>query len=501
MKTEEAAGIQIIRLAVFGSLLAGLTRTWADPDLWGHLRFGGDIISNGLPQTDSYSFTSDVRWINHEWLSEVAMHLAWSAAGAAGLIALKMALILATVVLVAVTIRHDRIAPVERDVLLFALIIGIWARVFVVRPQMFSMVLFAALLWILRTAERGRSRLVWLLPILFAVWVNAHGGWIVGLGTLALWTAGAISPFRAPGGDEGPLPIDASRGATAAAALLAIPATLVNPYGIGMWSFLRETVGLQRPNISDWRPLLESGVPVIVPWIISAALAIVALTRAWRRIPFAHIVIVVTLGITTIRVNRLDVFFMLSVVMLLGGQIGAARPPTLQTQLPLWTRRARIITGTAIAAGIALSWSFRAQLSCIRLDGPWMPERESGAFIAQNGLQGRLLVWFDWGQYAIWHFAPLLRVSLDGRRETVYSDRYVAEHLRLYFEPDTAIELLDRLAPDYAWLPRDLPLVSVLERRRWTPIFSGPVSVVLARDSSHPTHAATLGSRACFPGP
>ena len=28
---------------------------------------------------------------------------------------------------------------------------------------------------------------------------------------------------------------------------------------------------------------------------------------------------------------------------------------------------------------------------------------------------------FDWGEYVIWHLGPQVRVSVDGRRETVYA--------------------------------------------------------------------------------
>lgn len=49
-----------------------------------------------------------------------------------------------------------------------------------------------------------------------------------------------------------------------------------------------------------------------------------------------------------------------------------------------------------------------------------MPEREAVAFLRSNRLHGKLLTWFDYGEYAIWHLAPKLRVSLDGRRETAY---------------------------------------------------------------------------------
>src|SRR5690349_978476 len=63
-------------------LAPGLVVTRADPDLWGHVRFGLDILARpGLSSVDPYSFTQDIPWVNHEWLSELFMGAAYAAGG------------------------------------------------------------------------------------------------------------------------------------------------------------------------------------------------------------------------------------------------------------------------------------------------------------------------------------------------------------------------------------------------------------------------------------
>src|SRR6185369_11377240 len=79
-----------------------LLKTNADPDLWGHLRFGLDALAtHGLTTIDPYSYTSDIPWLNHEWLSEVVIAVAYRAFGSAGLVATKMVFIAATFALLA----------------------------------------------------------------------------------------------------------------------------------------------------------------------------------------------------------------------------------------------------------------------------------------------------------------------------------------------------------------------------------------------------------------
>ncbi len=35
---------------------------------------------------------------------------------------------------------------------------------------------------------------------------------------------------------------------------------------------------------------------------------------------------------------------------------------------------------------------------------------------------------FDWGEYVLWHLGPRVKVSIDGRRETVYSDEMYRQY-------------------------------------------------------------------------
>src|SRR6476659_4743591 len=95
-----------IRVLWFALAAVALSPTYADFDLWGHTRFGLDwLATHSLPSTDPYSFTQDRPWINHEWLSEVAMGLAFRIGEGTGLIALKMAIVGLTLAVLARRLR------------------------------------------------------------------------------------------------------------------------------------------------------------------------------------------------------------------------------------------------------------------------------------------------------------------------------------------------------------------------------------------------------------
>jgi hypothetical protein len=179
-------------LAIAAAVVLTVTaHTSADVDLWGHLRFGLDTLqTHSLEAADRYSFTSDRPWLNHEWLAEIAMAVAWTIAGASGLTLLKLACIAATLALMASALREQGVPHRPAILLLGLTLFGIVPRVTHVRPQLFSVLLFAALVRTLVSARRASSRqLLWAIPIL-AVWANLHGGWLVGTATLGLFCAG-----------------------------------------------------------------------------------------------------------------------------------------------------------------------------------------------------------------------------------------------------------------------------------------------------------------------
>src|SRR5262245_47049119 len=101
MGIQSALGVRHVLTAILLAVVAvALLGTTADPDLWGHVRFGQDILASGeLPRSDTYSFTSNRPWINHEWLAETAMALAFQSGGASGLNLLRLVLIALTLVL------------------------------------------------------------------------------------------------------------------------------------------------------------------------------------------------------------------------------------------------------------------------------------------------------------------------------------------------------------------------------------------------------------------
>jgi hypothetical protein len=490
--TEHQA-VEVLRVVAAIGALFFVAYTEVDPDLWGHVRFGLDILEDGrIASVDPYSFTSDRPWVNHEWLAEALMGLAHRSFGPAGLVALKACVVVAMVLVAAKAIRRVAWRPIDHDLLIALLLVATFTRAHLLRPQVFSLLMFAVMLFILIGADRGQRRLLVALPLVLAAWANLHGGWLVGLGVASIWIV-----VRFVQGGAGTV----GRAWLALLWAACVAATLVNPYGVGLWRFLRETVGLSRPEIQDWLPLLQLPVVIVAMTATVAATALAAVVKARRSADPAYVLIVSVLGVLTLRVGRIDAFFAVAVVMLLGPYLGRSRAaswePPQPDGPPLWRRPLPIAAVLAVA--LTLASTAGRTIACIPVSDA--PEPEATAFLERQAGGADVLTFFDWGQYAIWHLSPEIRVSLDGRRETVYSDALIQAHARLYNgEPGSAM-LPDRLGADLVWLPVDFPAVQRLERAGWKRAFHGPVSVVLEREPERPVvRVATPDKQArCFP--
>ena len=107
----------------------------------------------------------------------------------------------------------------------------------------------------------------------------------------------------------------------------------------------------------------------------------------------------------------------------------------------------------AVLAVSAVGSPISRGLGCLPIRDVWAPDLAAAAQL--KGLSGNLWTMFDWGEYAIWHFGPALRVSIDGRRETVFSDAMIQVNRAAEYGDSAALTHMASLGTDYVWLPSD----------------------------------------------
>jgi hypothetical protein len=162
------------------------------------------------------------------------------------------------------------------------------------------------------------------------------------------------------------------------------------------------------------------------------------------------------------------------------------------------------VDGAVVAIAVMLGLWVQAIPSCIVITKPgvgsWAPDVVAGE--ALKGRQGRLVTAFNWGEYALWHFGPSLKVSIDGRRETLYADETVKAQGAILQGAPTGLAVLAQLNPDYVWLPASSEKTAEWLRANGyrEDITTGHSFIAVRRDHAPLTawHGHFSG---CFPGP
>jgi hypothetical protein len=474
--SEVAAALR--PLALIGVATA-LLDTHADPDLWGHVRFGLDIL-NGVGAwtgSDPYSFTQDHPFLYHEWLGGVVMALAYRLAASTGLMVLKA--LLASMILALV---WQVAGPLRFTWRWGVMAVAAWSTLpltLTLRPQLWTGL---GVFLVCRVLVARSSRALWALPPLFALWANLHGGWIVGAALLVVWTAAAWVQ-RQP-----------TRWMLLLAGAVSLLATLLTPYHLDLWMFMLSTVRFGRDRITEWQPIWHNAGLPLLAWVLAAGLTLISLRRAGKP-EAATLIAMIGLALASARVSRLAPLFALSAIALL------PRQWPLQSSVPGDRDASRVVIDVvAVAVAVALAVGTGAFPPCIAAADSSSPD--TAAAESLRGAHGRLVTSFGWGEYALWHFGPDLKVSIDGRRETVYSENTVREQLAIVDGTPDGLAALARLAPDYVWLPAfSATTAQWLRANGYREDIRTRRSFIAVRSDLMPLTPWAGRASGCFPGP
>ena len=178
----------LLVLLIFGFSV----RRIAEPDIWWHLRNAAYLLQHhSFPRVDTYSFgAAGAPWLNFEWLSEVPFFLGFKAMGLQGLLAVYFALLV--LIYTAVYYRSCRAGADCKSataVTFLAILLG--AVSIGPRTLLFGWLCMVGLLLVLDRFQRTGKGL-WLLPPLFALWINLHGSWVFGMVVLTLTIASGL---------------------------------------------------------------------------------------------------------------------------------------------------------------------------------------------------------------------------------------------------------------------------------------------------------------------
>jgi hypothetical protein len=468
----------LMAVALVGAMFIPLRDFFADPDVWWHLKVGATLLStHRWPSTDPYSFTAHGSpWIAYEWLGDVLLAAVERAWGLQGLMALDLALagaiLLALYALATLRCRNSKAAFVVCAVSLPLVYLSCSLR-----PQMLGYLFLVLTLIALERFREGRTGALWLLPVLFLVWVNTHGSFVIGLGALAVYMVSGLVHIHW-GELRSRLWTSAERLRLELVALLSLVALTLTPYGTELCLYPLN-VAFSQPvnvgNIEEWQSMMFGAFfgKLFLALFLSFLLAQVILRPAWHLgelvLFFAGIVA------ACLHVRFVLVFVPFSVPLL--AVILARWIPPYRPGRDKYLLNALLMA--LAVAGIVWFFPSRAKLESI-MQEKW-PVR-AVAYLKQHPVPKPMYNTYGYGGYLIWQLDGQNKVFVDGRADTYERVGVLADYLSIARLAPTTPFLLDAYNVQSCLLDREEPLATLLTASRgWRKVYSDKLSALFVR--------------------
>lgn len=494
-------------LLVLQLLLVDARRFLEDSDAGWHIRTGELIIQSGaVPRTDPFSHTMAGReWFAWEWLTDVllaALHNWRGLAGVVGGAMLVLALSFAALFELMKRRQADPLLACALTVFGAMLTITHWLA----RPHLLAFLLMILWYAAVESFRRRRTRWIYLLPVLIALWANLHGAFVITFAVLVVYASGEAIEFTARrewwSGD-------CRRALKTYALIIALSglASLATPYGHRLpghlWRYLNDKQLLaqigeyQSPNFHTFDGKL------IEILLVLGALAAANAIRQRRFVETGLFLLWAHLTLQSERHVTLAVVFLIPII---AEQLSKLTAEIIDAATQGNETRARSVRA-------ARSWYRQTMAINAQLNGAlvytavlvfllWLPGSRGaekwlsprfnardfpvGAadFIAQQPPPGNMFARDQFGGYLLYRLYPQVKVFVDGRNDfyrqgTVLDDMEVISHARPGW-----MEMLDKYGVEWMVLKRNEPLAQIaVLSGQWIQSYADQTAEVLLKQS------------------
>lgn len=432
--------------------------SYLDSDLGWHLKVGQDILeSNDVPRVNLYNFPLFNReWINHEWLADLGIYLVYNNLSYLYLhLFFALLFIITLFISLALVFRKYSFWPGFFSSLFF-LLLGIKAALpsLGIRVQELGLFFTALVLYFL-----NKNKYLWLrLSLVFLIWANLHGSYILGLGLVASWQFLAylstqnffkklLSVFNLE-----------AKNFYKRKNWLILPllfgVTLINPYGFSLYKSLGEysnTYYLK--NIAEWLPQFYS--PFLYWHLIflgiSSALFIVYCYEKYKikeKIDVWQFFLFIFFFVLAFKSKRhLPLFFIVNLPFLTEIFIYFGKQAKDFKLSRLWLRLSLTIASLLL---IILSYSLFSSLNYHQ--DPFVSfcnhyPCQAVQFLKNNEAITKdlnILNDYDWGGFMIWEY-PQKLIFIDGRipHYPFKGKSYLEEYHKIFKNEESFLELVE----------------------------------------------------------
>jgi hypothetical protein len=525
----------LIFIGIFGVLAFTplSVRLLGDAGIGWHIRTGQIVLtSHTVPRVDPFSATSSGMsghpWFAWEWLYDLVVGWLESVAGLNGVV-LFTALVIAFTFSWTFRLLLERETDVLTALILLLLSASAAMIHFLARPHVVSWLFTIAWFLALDESERNRKRtfLLGWLPLLMLVWVNVHGGFLLGFALLAIyWASAAWAWCRLEffstdfgsrtdfGSKEGQFnrvlqKIEMSRRVRnlSLAGILSAAATLVNPYGFRLHihiyqylsnRFLMDHIDeFQSPNFHFVAQKCFAAL------LLLTLIALAVKPRQSSENNLSRILVILFAAYAGLYASRNIPTSSLLLTLIIGPWLSGAfeRIANRRGAIPLssfkqFLQRMHAIElslkGHLWPIGVLLITCWAAahngKLGDKRLMNDHFDAKRFPAaavnYIKEHDSPGPILSIDSWGGYLIYRFYPDKRVVIDDRHD-FYGEQFLKSYLKMVRVEPGWQDFLREHNADYVLVPKGSALANVLaESGSWRSIYHDEVAEVFEPNST-----------------
>jgi hypothetical protein len=500
--------VLLLAALTWGPLARGLL---GDAGIGWHIRSGDLIVANhAVPRVDPFSSTMQGQpWYAWEWLFDALASAIHHWTGLSGVV-FASAVVIALTFMILFRMMVARGANLVVAVGLLLLAFAASTLHFFARPHVAGWLLTLIWFGILDRFEGGgKARSLLWLPFLMLLWVNLHGGFVVGFVLLGIYLLAALAGGLAGRTEPGKKASWARARSLTLAGAASLALTFANPYGYKL-------------HIHIYQYLTDRFLMDHIEEFLSPNF------HALPQKCFAVIILLVVIGLVAGR-KKICVSELLLILFAIYAGLYAARNIPVSSmllilmvapQLSSLLRETAVGTSSSDTASLFIepieSFSGRMGVLDARARGHLWPVLAvlAGVWICGHG--GRLgsnrvlAAEFDssrfpvaaadllggsrtpdtvfcpdrWGGYLIYRFYPGVRVAVDDRHD-LYGAEFLKRYLRIVHGEGGWNEELKEMNAGWVLVPSDSTVASLLAGRPgWTAAYQDETAVLFRRERS-----------------
>jgi hypothetical protein len=452
-----------------------------DYDFWLHIFMGRQSLLQGeIQRFDIYSFTNyGAAVINHEWLAQIIWAKMFDVCGETGVIAFRWLLSLLIIFFAAKIICFKTNDQLSRIIILISFAVVV-SRGISFRMHMFSYLFLLMVLYLIYFyLPKKRCLTVILLGLLFALWANLHGAFVLGLFIFFIYFL------------EKRLKIEGKRW-TWQDAIIVLPLlmTLINPYGFKLWCYIISELSnpISHKYITEWQRFDFSSreIPFIII-LLSTWVAFFTGSREKKISETIMLVVASIMGFSSVRHTPLFVILALPAV--------ASHLEGAILKIKNTGRESKTISSVGVISISILLLSVSFLFFYLGVKDGWNLQTRKDplpvkavSYLQNNNIEGNLWLPLHWGGYALYHLYPSIKVSIDGRWAMTYTHKVMQDNMDFSYNGTSGKwkQILNKYSADYVLVePSNPVLPEMMKDADWKLIAKDNDSLLLRKGKIH----------------